>query len=291
MKPDRLGVVGVGKLGFAIAVRLLEKGQSLWIYNRSLEKAVLLMDRGVEVSRSVAHLLENAETILSVLSDGSVSRELLLKQENDWSGRTLIQMGTIAPRESVEICGAVRERGGRYLEAPVLGSVPQALTGELLIMAAGDPVVFEQCRPVLEILGKQQCRHVGEIGKGAAMKLAFNHLIAVMTAAFAASHRYLEREGADLRLFMEMLRASALYAPTFDKKEKMMAERSFEQANFSLRHLQKDLALVRDAFSGFDGYDEVLSGVDKMIGAAMEKGLSECDYSALYEGLKNSRTV
>lgn len=287
MKARRVGLIGTGKLGFAVARRLLDLGLPLQVYNRTVEKTLPLRNFGAATHRTVSRLLDRVDIAVSVLSDGPACEEVLLQESNRWPGKILVQMGTIAPRESIALGRLLEERGGRYLEAPVLGSVPQALAGELLVMAAGDPRLFEECRPLLEMLGRNHCPHVGEVGRGAAMKLAFNHLIAVMTAAFAASHRFLKREGADLDLFMSILRSSALYAPTFDKKEKMMAERSFAQANFSLRHLQKDLSLVREVFSGLHRYDEVLSGVDGIIDAAMEKGLGECDYSALYEGLES----
>lgn len=287
MKARRVGLIGTGKLGFAVARRLLDLGLPLQVYNRTVEKTLPLRNFGAATHRTVSRLLDRVDIAVSVLSDGPACEEVLLQESNRWTGKILVQMGTIAPRESIALGRLLEERGGRYLEAPVLGSVPQALAGELLVMAAGDPRLFEECRPLLEMLGRNHCPHVGVVGRGAAMKLAFNHLIAVMTAAFAASHRFLKREGADLDLFMSILRSSALYAPTFDKKEKMMVERSFAQANFSLRHLQKDLSLVREVFSGLHRYDEVLSGVDGIIDAAMEKGLGECDYSALYEGLES----
>jgi 3-hydroxyisobutyrate dehydrogenase-like beta-hydroxyacid dehydrogenase len=196
------------------------------------------------------------------------------------AGRTVIQCSTIGPSESRELAGRVEEAGGRYLEAPVLGSTPEAEAGRLLVLAGGSEEDFERSRPVLESLGAP--RLIGPVGHGAALKLALNQLIASLSAAFALSLAFVRREGVDVNAFMEVLRASALYAPTFDKKLARMLEGDFAHPNFPLKHLLKDVRLFLDEGRplGLDG--RALAALEEVLEAGVAAGHAEDDYSALY---------
>jgi 3-hydroxyisobutyrate dehydrogenase len=132
------------------------------------------------------------------------------------AGRTIIQMGTIRPEESVQIDAAIQAAGGDYFEAPVLGSIPQAQQAELIVMVGGSTEQFTQWRDLLAAFGPEP-RHIGPLGKAAAVKLALNQLIGALTGAFSLSLGMVQRHGIDVETFMSILRSSALYAPTFDK--------------------------------------------------------------------------
>ena len=152
-------------------------------------------------------------------------------------------MGTMGVEESRKLATQVADQeNGTCLEAPVLGSKPQALNGTLLVMAGGEAQVFKEQRPLLAHLCQDPLL-VGPVGSGAATKLALNQLIASLTHSFSLSLQLIQRAGVPVETFMAILRPSALYAPTFDKKLQRMLDHIYADPNFSTALLRKDLRL------------------------------------------------
>ena len=114
------------------------------------------------------------------------------------------------------------------------------------------------------------------------MKLALNQLIISETVAFSMSLGYLREKNLNVDTFMEILRGSALYAPTFDKKLDKMLDRNFEAPNFPVKHLLKDLDLMLGEFGECNVNTNSLKGIRKILVNTIENGFSEKDYSAIY---------
>ena len=191
-------------------------------------------------------------------------------------------MGTMGVEESRKLATQVADQGGQYLEAPVLGSKPQALNGSLLVMAGGEEQVFEEQRPLLSHLC-QEPQLVGPVGSGAATKLALNQLIASLTHSFSLSLQLIQRAGVPVETFMAILRPSALYAPTFDKKLQRMLDHSYADPNFSTALLRKDLRLFLEEATTAGLQDQGLSGLLSLLEQAKGTELDEQDYCALHE--------
>lgn len=280
-----IGIAGAGTMGAALARRFLTRDYQVHVYNRTPEKVRPLQESGARPATGPEQLLERVPVVLNLLRDGGATRQVLLAAGLDWQGRLLIQMATIAIEESRSLAQEITDRGGQYLEAPVLGSVPQVMSGELMIMVGGRRCLFDAQQPLLQVLTERDCVYVGPVGSAAAMKLAFNQLIASLTTAFAASHAFLKKEALPMDLFMDLLRKSALYAPTFDKKLTMMEARHFDPTNFSLENMHKDIRLIESAFQSRGISNLVLQAVRTIVERSMEKRMGDADYSALYEGL------
>jgi 3-hydroxyisobutyrate dehydrogenase len=287
----RIAVLGLGLMGSEIALRLKRQGLETIGWNRGAERAEAARGRGLPVAHSVAEALAGAELVLLVLADAAAIRETLLDDpaaSAAIAGRILVQMGTIAPAESRAIGEAVAGLGGRWLEAPVLGSLPEAREGRLIVMAGGDPGLFELCLPVLRVLGREP-QLIGPLGQGAALKLAMNQLIGGLTATFALSLGLVRAEGIEVERFMGLLRQSALHARTFDKKLDRYLGGDYGDANFPLKHLLKDLRLFRGVAEG-DGLDTApVAALESACTRALDLGLGDLDYSALYESLSPRR--
>ncbi len=240
-----LTVLGTGVLGKAIAERFLATQHHVIVYNRTREKTAALADLGASVAATPEEAVSSARTLVLVLADDAAIRSVLLNPpvRRNLAGRTVIQMGTIGAMESTTLSKEVKAHDGDYLEAPVLGSVAEAKAGSLLIMVGSTPEQFMRWLPFFQVLG-QDVRHAGPVGTAAILKLALNQLIAAETTAFGLSLGLIRRAGIPVDTFMALLRKSALYAPTFDKKLPRLLERKYEQPNFSTRHLLKDLDLI-----------------------------------------------
>jgi 3-hydroxyisobutyrate dehydrogenase len=280
--PPRIAVLGTGLMGRPMAGRLLAAGFPVTVWNRTLDKAQALADDGAAVASSAAAAIRDADAVVLMLADAPAIRDTLLAGEAAalLHGRAVIQMGTIAPAESLELAAGVARRGGSYLEAPVLGSIAEAAAGRLVVMVGAPPALFERWLPVLRAFGPEP-RLIGPPGHAAALKLALNQLIATITTAYAVGLGMVRRAGVDLSLWADIVRSSALYAPTFDKKFNRMVSREFTPANFPARLLLKDLRLVVDEANRLGLFAPFLEGLVEIAARAVDAGFGEADYSAL----------
>lgn len=276
---------GTGLMGQPLAARLLQAGHSLTVWNRSAEKTREMAVAGAKIADSPAKALIHSDIAFTMLSDAAALREVLLSQpaRSQLQGRTIIQMATIGPRQSRELATELHALGTEYLEAPVLGSIPETRNGKLLIMAGGPEALYNRVAPLLQVLGSP--RRVGEIGQAAALKLALNQLIAGLTTSFALSLGFVREQGVPVDSFMEILRQSALYAPTFDKKLQRMLDRDYSNPNFPTRHLLKDVRLFLAESAGLPLDPAALDGMRGILERAISQGLADRDYSALYDAV------
>ncbi len=277
----KIGLIGTGLMGQALATHLLAENQPLMVYNRSLEKSEELQQRGAEVAASAQQVVEESDICLLFLSDAEAIQMVLDSVDiAAFKDTLIIQMGTIAPEESRHFAELVRTQKGRYLECPVLGSLPEARSGKLILMAGGSEQDFKTALPILELIGKEP-QHIGSVGQGATVKLAMNQLIAGLTASFALSLALVEKENIETEQFMKIVRDSALYAPTFDKKLSRMLERDFDNPNFPTKHLAKDTRLFLSVADELGLDTSALQGIESLLQKTLEMGLDNTDYSAL----------
>ena len=278
----KVSVLGAGLMGSPFSLRLLGEGHEVTVYNRSSDKLTHLISKGANITTNPSDAIANSKIIIMMLSGYSAIREVLFSTPIDMEDKLFVQMGTISPNESRELFARISQLGAKYIEAPVLGSIPEALNGKLIVMVGGSLDDFNYVVPILDCLGENPIL-IGDVGTAAALKLAMNQLIAALTTAFSLSLGFCMRNGVDTEIYMDVVRKSALYAQTYDKKLKKYLERNFDGANFSAKHLNKDVNLfLADAESlGMDCSS--LQGIAKITTQAIKQGLGDKDYSAIYE--------
>jgi 3-hydroxyisobutyrate dehydrogenase len=151
-------------------------------------------------------------------------------------------------------------------------------------MVGASPEHFQKWSELLKHFGPEPVL-LGPVGSAAAAKLALNQLIASLTSAFALSLGFVERQGVEVEQFMQILRQSALYAPTFDKKLQQMRDRNYANPNFPTKHLLKDTNLFLTEAQSIGLNVSSLEGVRKVLETAQQLGLSEADYSSLFSAI------
>ena len=276
-----VALLGSGLLGEAIGRRLLDQSVELKVWNRTPERCQTLIQEGAQAVPDLSSLAEGCSTVITVLRDGPVTHAVV-RELGDLRGGCLMPMGTMGITEIRDLADQVQHQNGHCLEAPVLGSKPQALKGELLVMAGGEPVLFDRQRLLLEHLS-QEPMLVGPIGSGAATKLALNQLIASLTHAFSLSLRLVQQAGVPVETFMAILRPSALYAPSFDKKLQRMLDGHYGDPNFSTAMLRKDLHLFLEEATAAGLQIQGLQGLDTLLEQSSGSPLDDLDYCALHE--------
>ena len=247
------------------------------------------MALGAQVATTPAQALEHADVAILMLAHAEAIGKTLLAAETApfLSGKTVVQMGTIGPEESKTLAAEIASHGGRYLEAPVLGSVPQAEAGKLEVMAGGEKALFEELLPVFRCFGPNP-RWIGPVGAAATLKLALNHLIAAQAAAFATSLALVQKAHVPLELFLEILRPSAFYAPTFERKLPVMLDPLHAKVNFPAKHMLKDVRLIRTTAEALGINPTLVASLEALFAATENAGLADADYAAVAQVIGGS---
>jgi 3-hydroxyisobutyrate dehydrogenase len=277
-------LLGTGLLGRAIAERLQSVGHTVTVYNRTTTKALPLQACGITVVTRPEQAIAQADCVVLMLADAAAIRAVLLTPASlaVLRGKTVIQMGTIAQEESLALQTEIEQVGGSYCEAPVLGSLAEAQAGTFLLMVGGTEEQFVEWGPLFRSLSREP-RLIGPAGKAASLKLALNQLIAAEISAFALSLGMVQRAGVPIDIFMAILKASALFAPAFEKKLPRLLTRDYQQPNFSTRHLLKDVELFLREASGYALTTSSLEGIRPVLERTIAQGLGDSDYSAIFE--------
>jgi 3-hydroxyisobutyrate dehydrogenase len=277
-----ISLLGCGLLGTAIGERLLARGFRLHVWNRRPEHTQTLVAAGAQLASSPAEAVAAGDLVITVLTNGPITAEVLLNQAGTaLPGRLVLQVATIAPAESRDLAIALQQRGAHFLETPVLGSRPEALAGCLQVMVGGERADLERAQPVLTALGGEP-HHLGPVGSALHTKLALNQLIASLTHSFSLALHVVQQAGVEVEAFMAILRDSALYAPTFDKKLAKELADDYSNPNFPTAHLRKDLQLFVDAAAALQLETLGLEGLTKLLQRATPAGLDALDYSSLH---------
>ena len=203
-----IGVAGLGRMGSAIAARLMEVGHQVTVWNRSADKVKPLAQAGAKVAASPAELVGQVETIVTILTDrdaiAAVYEGPAGLLAGNVKGKLFIEMSTVQPETEVALAEKVRAKGATFVECPVGGTVGPAREGKLLGVAGGTAEDFARAKPLLA----QMCRrveHVGPVGAGSSMKLALNLPLMVYYQALGESYVLCRHLGLDPKWLMEFL--------------------------------------------------------------------------------------
>jgi 3-hydroxyisobutyrate dehydrogenase-like beta-hydroxyacid dehydrogenase len=240
----RVAIIGTGKMGGAMARRLKGEGHELTLWNRTRERAEAL---GVgKVASTPAEAAQHAEIVISMLTDANAVRAAYLGEDGAATaagGQVFVEMSTAGPDVSGEIAPRLQKAGAKYVEAPVLGSVPAVEAGTLVVLAAGDEGAIERARPVLEALG--EVRRIGALGSAASLKLVANTMIAGLNAMAAE----LVAAGTSAGLNPEdVFWVLGRLAPALNTRKAGLVEHRYEPVNFALRDAVKDLRLAVELY-------------------------------------------
>jgi 3-hydroxyisobutyrate dehydrogenase len=207
-----IGIAGTGKMGAAIANRLLALGHQVTVWNRTAQRAQPLVDQGASWAATPAALPGAAPIVITMLTDEAALDDVYFGKQGLLAGevndRLLIDMSTVRPAKQQEVGARVRALGARYLECPVGGSVGPASEGKLLGFVGGAAQDLERARELLSLLCRR-VEHVGELGAGATMKLAINLPLMVYWQTFSEALSLLQPLGLDPRRVVEIFSESS----------------------------------------------------------------------------------
>jgi 3-hydroxyisobutyrate dehydrogenase-like beta-hydroxyacid dehydrogenase len=241
-------ILGTGRMGSAMAERLARQGVDVVLYNRTRDRCDALAGRiACQVAATPADAASRADVVISMVADDRAVRDLYEGPDGVPAGirpsSVAVDMSTTLPDTIQAIAPAVRAMGAGILDAPVSGSVSSTLSGELTIMVGGSDEDLDRARPVLDRLSRR-IFHMGELGTGAAMKLAVNTVIYGLNGAVSEAIVLAEHNAIDRATAYEVLVNSAVGAPFVQYKRAAFVEPETTPVAFSLGLAEKDLRLI-----------------------------------------------
>jgi len=291
MGAPKIAFIGLGAMGGGMASRLLDNGAHVTVYNRTRAKGEELAQKGATLADTPAEAAAGADVVFLSLATSEVVETLLFGAdgvvETLPKGAVVADMSTVAPDFAVGLHDRLAQTGHRGLDACVLGNAQHAKDGELRFMIGGAAEDVETVRPVIAHLAKEIV-HLGPSGKGATAKLALNLLMGVEMQALAEAIVFGEKAGLDRGTLIRLIAASGYSAPVMKFKAGVIARRAFENPDFRLKLMRKDLGLVLAETSRLGVPMPATAASHDWLTNAKNQGLGEHDCAAIISVLEQA---
>jgi 3-hydroxyisobutyrate dehydrogenase len=200
MSTMKIGIAGTGKMGSAMATRLLSQGHQVVVWNRTASRAQPVLTAGATWAATPRELVAQTDAVISMVSDEQALQEVYFSTDGLLSGavqgKLLIDMSTMSSARQAEMGKRLSAAGAAYVECPVGGSIGPAKEGKLLGFAGGADADISRALPILNVLCRR-VEHVGPHGAGAMMKLAINLPLMVYWQTLGEALSLIESLGLD----------------------------------------------------------------------------------------------
>jgi 3-hydroxyisobutyrate dehydrogenase-like beta-hydroxyacid dehydrogenase len=278
----KIGFIGLGNMGAAVAENLLKAGHDVTVWNRSSGPVAALAAKGAVAAASAEAALQG-DVLFSMLASDAAMRAVGFPALLDKAakGLTHINLATISVAFARELAAAHDSHGLGYVSAPVFGRPDAAAAGKLVVVAAGEPAALAKIAPLLDQIGRRTVI-VGEAPEQANLfKIAGNFMIASAMESMGEAFALLKRGGIDAGVFHEILTESLFAGVIYPNYGKAMLAEKFEPAGFALKLGLKDVNLAREAAEGLGMTMPLADLVKDHYDTAMAQGWGEKDWSAL----------
>lgn len=284
----KIGIVGLGMLGNAVALHLLDSGFEVIAFNRNKDKTIQARDRGLIVAESPKDVAQKSDLVIIVVKDADAVKQVsfgengIVKGEN--GGLIVADMSTIDPLESRKISEKFLEYNISKLDIPVMGGPNVAITGDLVMMASGDKESFAKCKNVFEKIASKVF-FLGENGIAHSVKLAMNLQITMLALALSEGITLVKKAGVDPKIFLEILNSTYFKTGMSENKAFKMIDGKYEPT-FTLANLKKDISTMTNAAKSLGIELPMIKKAEEVYGNAVNEGLGGIDYTGIIEYIK-----
>lgn len=286
---QQVAVIGTGRMGAAMAARIVAAGHSLTVWNRTRSRAEEVA--GARVADTARETVHDADVVLVSLADDEAVRAAYGGPDGLVAGlrpgAVVADTSTVAPDTVRELAADVSAAGASLIDTPVSGSVPSVRSGTILVMAGGDESAVEQARPALASFA-QRIILLGPVGSGATMKLAVNAMVFGLNQTLSESLVLAEKAGVPRDLAYEVIANSAVAAPFVSYKQAAFLDPDSAPVAFALDLVAKDLDLAADLADQVDAAVPQLETNRWVVGIALAAGRGAEDLSVLAVHLRGS---
>jgi 3-hydroxyisobutyrate dehydrogenase-like beta-hydroxyacid dehydrogenase len=279
----RIGIVGLGIMGSAIARNLLERGWSVVGFDTQEATRATLAKDGVEVLGSAADVARAAPIVLTSLPSPAAARAVATEIAGSGApSRIVIEASTLALDDKEAFAETLRGAGHRPLDCPISGTGAQAVMRDLVIFASGDSAAVAEAMPVFADFAKQAA-DVGAYGNGTRMKFVANLLVAIHNVAAAEAMMLAERAGLDLDQVVELVGAGAGGSRMFQMRAPMMIADEYEPATMRISTWQKDMDIIGKFAAGLGVPTPLFTATAPIYDEGMRRGFGPFDTAAVFK--------
>jgi 2-hydroxy-3-oxopropionate reductase len=279
----KLGFIGIGIMGKPMAKNLIDAGYKVIAYDINTEALDEIVAHGAERGTSSKNIAEKSDIIITMLPNSPQVKKVVLGKdgiiEGVREGQILIDMSSIAPLVSREVAEELKKKNVETLDAPVSGGQEKAEAGTLAIMVGGKKEVFEQCKPILDIMGGSVTL-AGDSGAGQTTKLANQVVVAINIAAVAEALIMGKKAGVDPENIFNAIRGGLAGSQCLEDKAPRMFEGRYDPG-FRIRLHVKDLANVLETSRELHTAMPLTSQVMEMMQVLMAEGHDDVDHGGL----------
>lgn len=273
-----IAFLGLGEMGARMASRLLAAGYEVAVWNRNPARALPLASQGARIALNVRDAVGHADLVFSMVRDNAAAQRVWCDSEDGAlaamrEGALAIECSTLTPDTILMLSREGARRGITLVDAPVVGSLPQAAAGELVFLVGDSGTLMARIEPVLRAMGAsvQAC---GAVGSGAAAKLLVNALFASQVAVLAELLGLSTRLGLSPQRLLEVMAATPVLSRSAQGAGTGMVSARFAPM-FPLALAQKDMSYALQAAQAVDSPLPMVEAMTGVMGAAVKAGWAE----------------
>ncbi len=287
---EKIGFIGLGKMGSQLCVRLLKAGHTVIGYNRTKEKAKPLIKLGMKWADTPKEIIQACSIIFMSLTDDKAVSAIMEGSDGLLSamksGKLLIDMSTVSPETSRKFASEIQNKEAQMLDAPISGSPISVEQGKAMIMVGGDYEIFMSAKSILESICPNVF-YVGKNGTALLLKLAINANLAVQFHAFSEGVLLVQKAGLDLKNAIEIMTHSAMASPGVQYRAPYILSPP-DDPLFTIKMMQKDLllALEQGRELGVPLLNTALT--NEILTLACAQNYGDEDLAFLYQSMKKS---
>ncbi len=281
----KIGFIGLGSMGSAMAKTLLAAGHQLTVFNRTRSAASELAQAGAQVADTPVKAAREAEVVITMLANDRAVTDLTEGDAGLAAGLAAdavhLSMSTISPDLAKQLTQLHAAAGQHYLAVPVFGRPDAAAKGKLWAIAAGDTAQIERYRAILETM----CRGVSIVGTEPWManlvKITGNFTLAAMMETLGESFALLQKSGVEPATFLQIINQGVFQSPVYENYGTQIVEQRFDPALFALKLGLKDIRLVLQAADSAEVPMPLVSLIHDRLLSAVARGYADRDWSGL----------
>jgi 3-hydroxyisobutyrate dehydrogenase len=279
-----IGIIGTGLMGSAIAQRLIERGFTVYVHNRTKQRSdALVRIGGIRIGNPLELGKKCSYVIISV-TDGNAVKEILFGNNgliySNNSQLSIIDTSTVLPEDSIYCANLMKRKGYAMMQAPIMGGPDATRKGDVISIVSGDKKTIEKCRRILANFSKKIFYAGHRDGAANYLKLGLNLNIALIAISLSESIIFIKKSKTDPTVFLDILNSTYFKTGLSEVKGPKMIRNNFEP-KFFLKNMLKDVQLLNECAKRNNASLSFSSLAEQYFRMAVNRGYSELDYTAI----------
>ncbi|MDW0231093.1 MAG: NAD(P)-dependent oxidoreductase [Nitrososphaeraceae archaeon] len=279
-----IGIIGTGLMGSAIAERLIERGFTVYVHNRSKQRSDALVRKGGIRIGNPSELGKKCNYVIISVTDGNAVKEILFGNNglinSNNNQLSIIDTSTVLPEDSIYCANLMKRKGYAMIQAPIMGGPDATRKGDVISIVSGDKKIMEKCRRILTNFSKKIFYAGHRDGAANYLKLGLNLNIALIAISLSESIIFIKKSKTDPTVFLDILNSTYFKTGLSEIKGPKMIRNNFEP-KFFLKNMLKDVQLLNECAKRNNASLSFSSLAEQYFRMAANRGYSELDYTAI----------